>query len=99
MRVRSASPEAAQTPSPRQPAPDGVFLCYRREQDSWPAGRPADALLARFGDEKVFIDVDRIRIGNWREQIGDALAASAVIIVLIGPRWLDALKEPIRQAR
>lgn len=72
--------------------PDGIFICYRREDSRWPAGRLADALRERFGEDRVFMDSDRIRVGNWREQIDEALDASAAVIVLIGPHWADELE-------
>ena len=80
----------------------GVFLCYRREESRWQAGRLADALVDRFGDRAVFIDVDRVRIGNWRKQIDQSLADCAAVIVVIGPQWLaefeqrSASDDPVR---
>lgn len=71
----------------------GIFLCYRREDSRWQAGRLADALADRFGDKAVFMDVDRLRIGNWRKQIDQSLADCAAVIVVIGPQWLAALEQ------
>ncbi len=68
-------------------------MCYRRERDWALAGRLADTLSARFGADRVFIDVDRVRIGNWRAQVDKALDASAVLIVVISPSWLEELKK------
>ncbi len=75
------------------PRADGIFVCYRRERDWALAGRLADTLSARFGADRVFIDVDRVRIGNWRAQVDKALDASAVLIVVISPSWLEELKK------
>lgn len=65
----------------------GIFVCYRREDSRWQAGRLADALAQRFGESAVFMDVDRVRIGNWRKQIDESLAECAAVIVVIGPLW------------
>ena len=71
----------------------GIFLCYRREDSRWQAGRLADALCRRFGDRAVFMDVDGIRIGNWRKQTDQSLADCAAVLVVIGPQWLAALEQ------
>jgi hypothetical protein len=71
----------------------GIFLCYRREDSRWQAGRLADALASRFGDRAVFMDVDHLRIGNWRKQIDQSLADCAAVIVVIGPQWQAGLKQ------
>ena len=71
----------------------GIFLCYRREDSRWQAGRLADALADRYGDKAVFMDVDRLRIGNWRKQIDQSLADCAAVIVVIGPQWLAELEQ------
>ncbi|HKP90964.1 MAG TPA: TIR domain-containing protein [Thermoleophilaceae bacterium] len=72
----------------------GIFICYRRELDRHPAGRLADELSARFGRERVFIDVDRLRLGNWRRQIDEALEGAAVVLVVIGRGWIDEFERP-----
>lgn len=69
----------------------GIFICYRREDTSWPARALAEALRDRFGKESVFMDVDSVRVGNWRTQINDSLDASAVVVVLIGESWMEEL--------
>lgn len=82
--------------------PNGVFVCYRREDSRWQAGRLADALVQRFGESAVFMDVDRVRIGNWRKQIDESLAECAAVIVVIGPLWhaeldsREAIKDLVR---
>jgi hypothetical protein len=74
-------------------APSSIFLCYRRDDTRWAAGRLADALRDRFGADSVFVDVDQAHVGNWREQVNKALAESAVVVVLIGPSWLRQIKK------
>lgn len=68
--------------------PDHVFISYRRDDAAGYARAVYDALAQRFGDERVFIDVDDIDAGQrFGEVIVQALAASRVLLVLIGPRW------------
>src|SRR3984885_3135419 len=75
---------------------NGIFVCYRHKDSSWQAQMLAESLRTRFGRERVFMDVDRVKMGNWRNQINDALATSAVIVVLIGPEWIDELNDRLQ---
>jgi TIR domain/Helix-turn-helix domain len=69
--------------------PPGVFLSYRRADDPAFAGRLADRLVAAFGAERVFFDVDTIGLGrDFVEQLDVALASCAVLVAVIGPRWV-----------
>ena len=45
------------TPESTVRAPSSIFLCYRRDDSRWAAGRLADALRDRFGPDSVFVDV------------------------------------------
>jgi hypothetical protein len=74
-------------------ARSNIFLCYRRDDSRWAAGRLADALRDRFGADSVFVDVDRARVGNWRQRVDQALAESAAVVVLIGSSWLREIKK------
>ena len=68
-----------------------VFVNYRREDTSPTAGRLYDRLVDHFGRTRVFMDVYAIRPGdNWVSTIEDAVAASAVMLVLIGSLWAKA---------
>ena len=68
--------------------PGDIFVCYRRETTSNAAGRIADRLIARFGEEQVFVDVDAIQPGvDWVDVIEKAVAACRVLLVVIGPTW------------
>jgi hypothetical protein len=68
-----------------------VFISYRR-QDSAGYARPLhDALVPLFGKEGVFLDLDNISPGeDFTNSVRDAIAASDVMLVLIGPQWLSA---------
>ncbi|MBR0567177.1 toll/interleukin-1 receptor domain-containing protein [Azoarcus sp. L1K30] len=68
---------------------DGIFISYRREDSSGYAGRLYDRLAARFGRERVFMDVEGIDPGtDFVDAIDAAVASCTVLIVLIGPKWL-----------
>jgi hypothetical protein len=67
----------------------GVFICYRRDDSAGYAGRLYDALARRFGKDQVFMDVDNIPWGrDFVTTVQETLDASAVVLVLIGRRWL-----------
>jgi TIR domain-containing protein len=67
----------------------GVFISYRRRDTDGHAGRLAEDLRERFGEEHVFIDVDSIGGGvDFEQRIEHALDESDVAFVLIGDEWL-----------
>lgn len=67
---------------------DAVFISYRRADAAGWAGRIHDRLAARLGDDRVFVDVTSLRPGiDFAVAIDDALARSAVVVVVIGPEW------------
>jgi hypothetical protein len=66
-----------------------IAISYRRSDSSAITGRIFDRLVARYGKESVFMDVDNIPIGtDFRSHIRAVLLESEVLIVVIGPRWL-----------
>ena len=72
----------------------GVFLSYRRADSAGHAGRIFDRLAARLGHERVFMDVDGIEPGaDFVDRIEQTLARARVVLVVIGPGWLDASLE------
>jgi hypothetical protein len=47
-----------------------------------------DALITRFGDDRVFMDIDRIEPGlDFTEVIDEAVTSCDALIALVGPRW------------
>jgi len=69
----------------------GIFISYRRDDAAGHAGRLFDGLKERFGAERVFMDVSDLRPGeDFVAALDRALAASGVVLAVIGPRWLDA---------
>ena len=76
----------------------GVFLSYRREDSAGFAGRLADGLEAEFGAGAVFRDVDDIRPGeDFQTAIDNHLRTVDAVLVMIGPRWLDARSQAGRR--
>ena len=68
-----------------------VFICYRREDAGYPAGWLFDQLAARLGADRVFKDVDSIEPGDdFEEVITGAVQSCAVLLAVIGSRWLAA---------
>jgi hypothetical protein len=74
-----------------RPDPARVFICYRREDSGYPAGWLSDLLAARLGGDRVFKDVDSIEPGDdFIEVITGAVRSCAVLLAVIGSRWLVA---------
>ena len=80
---------SSNTPSDSTPSrAECIFVSYRREDAAAQAGRIADRLIARFGLERVFVDIDSIEPGeDFLDAVERSLKASAVMAVVIGPRW------------
>jgi TIR domain len=71
-----------------------VFLCYRRDDSAGYAGRIEDRLVREFGQNLLFIDVDAIPLGvDFIKVLHEEVAKCAVLVAVIGNRWLDASDE------
>lgn len=69
---------------------EGIFLSYRRDDTRHVAGRLAGDLAERFGHGSIFRDVESIDGGEeFPVKLDRALASCAMMLVLIGPKWLD----------
>jgi hypothetical protein len=67
-----------------------ILVNYRRDDSAAYAGRLADRLRERFGDDNVFVDIDTIRPGDdYVEKIEQSIAACDVVVVIIGRSWLS----------
>jgi hypothetical protein len=65
-----------------------IFINYRREDSSAYAGRLYDALLAHFGRDKIFIDIDAIGPGeDFRQVIQRTCASCEILLAVIGRSW------------
>jgi TIR domain len=70
-----------------------IFISYRREDSSGHAGRLFDSLSARFGQERIFMDIDSIGPGaDFEQVIESTLESSKVVLVVIGREW-TAIKD------
>jgi TIR domain/WD domain, G-beta repeat len=68
-----------------------VFISYRRQDASHLAGRLYDRLVARFGSDQVFMDVDNLPPGaDFNKVITETVSQCSVLLAVIGPHWLDA---------
>jgi hypothetical protein len=68
-----------------------IFISYRRGDTLFKADRIAERLGQQF---TVFRDLDAISPGDdWERWIETELASCAVLLVLIGPRWVEALRD------
>ena len=66
-----------------------MFVNYRRTDTGWAANMVADALRRRLGPSaEVFLDNRSIALGeSFAHVLEEGLRRSAVLVVLIGPRW------------
>jgi penicillin-binding protein 1A len=72
-------------------AREAIFIGYRRDDTADVAGRIYDSLARRFGRNRVFKDVDSLHPGaDFAEHIQQILPRCRVMLVLIGPNWLDS---------
>jgi Domain of unknown function (DUF4189)/TIR domain len=68
-----------------------IIVSYRRSDAAAMSGRIFDRLIARYGKDAVFMDVDNIPFGiDFRQHISDALQEIDILVVVIGPRWIGA---------
>jgi|KBSSwiStaDraftv2_1062776.scaffolds.fasta_scaffold279391_1 hypothetical protein len=66
-----------------------VFVSYRRADSPQAVGRIYDKLVACYGADSVFKDVDSIPAGSdFRHVLEDSLATCDVLVAIIGGRWL-----------
>jgi formylglycine-generating enzyme required for sulfatase activity len=67
-----------------------IFISYRRIDSAGYAGRIYDRLVANFGEEAIFMDVDTIEGGtDFVKVLEDAVQSCDVLIALIGRQWLS----------
>lgn len=75
-----------------------IFVNYRRDDDKNFAARVHKHLCDEFGTDNVFLDVDQLKPGErFDEVLTTALASTKVLLVLIGPRWMELLRAKMNQ--
>lgn len=73
---------------------ENIFISYRRDDTSAYAGRICDHLNALIGSHRVFMDLEDIHPGqNFARAIDQTLARSTTVLVIVGPRWVEILRE------
>jgi ABC-type branched-subunit amino acid transport system substrate-binding protein len=71
-----------------------IFINYRRNDSTGAAGRLHDRLAQTFGRNGLFMDVDHVPAGvDFVAYLNSQVAACDVMLVIIGPSWLDAKDE------
>jgi C-terminal peptidase prc len=82
-----------------------IAISYRRGDSGVIAGRIFDRLVANYGRDAIFRDIDSIPAGvDFRVHINKVLSQADVILALVGPRWigprrgsrLDDEADPVR---
>lgn len=68
-----------------------IFLSYRRKDAADATSRIRERLVAQFGRDAVFFDVDSIPLGvNFRAHIVSTLAQCRACLAVVGPGWVNA---------
>lgn len=78
-------------------SPPAFFISYRRSQNTWQARDIQRELARRYGDASVFMDTSSLEYGQaFPDQIATAIRGCSVMLVLIGPHWLDPIGDSRR---
>ncbi len=81
----------AKKPHPAAEAFGRIFVSYRRSDSADVSGRIYDRLIARFGKNLVFKDVDSIPLGiDFKEYLDRKVSECDVLLAIIGDHWIDA---------
>ncbi|MFL5070660.1 MAG: TIR domain-containing protein [Xanthobacteraceae bacterium] len=66
-----------------------IAVSYRREDSGPVTGRIFDRLVARYGKQSVFRDIENIPAGaDFRHHIDDVLRNTNTLIVVLGRKWV-----------
>jgi CHASE2 domain-containing sensor protein len=66
-----------------------IFVSYRREDSPASARLIYERFAKWFGDGSVFMDVEKIALGdNWRDVLSQRVARCDTMLAVIGPHWL-----------
>lgn len=75
-----------------------IFICYRRGDSGGYARALYERLSAHFGDEQIFMDLDKIEPGeDFVQVIEGAVGSCEVLLALIGRSWLTSQDEAGRR--
>jgi hypothetical protein len=74
------------------PAPNSVFVSYRRSDSNDVTGRIYDRLSEHFGRDVVFKDVHSIPLGvDFRDHLRHQVGQCQVLVAVIGPTWVSVV--------
>ena len=77
-----------------------VAISYRRTDSDAITGRIFDRLVARYGSESVFRDIDNMPAGvDFRHHIDKIVSQSDVVLAIVGPRWVGSSKSGAETGR
>lgn len=85
------------TEEPPRTQAQKVFICYRREETAAYAGRIYDAMVAHFGEENVFMDVDLAPGVDFEERITEVVSGCVALLIVMGPNWANASEDGRRR--
>jgi hypothetical protein len=75
-----------------------VAISYRRTDSDAITGRIFDRLVARYGSESVFRDIDNMPAGvDFRHHINKIVSQSDVVLAIVGPRWVGSSRSGQRR--
>jgi hypothetical protein len=76
---------------------DGIFISYRRADVAFHADWLHSHLVRSFGAARVLRDLDSIALGaDYPHAIDRALESCSHLVAVIGPRWVDLMREGVR---
>ncbi len=65
-----------------------ISISYRRKDSDAITGRIFDRLVAHYGADAVFRDIDNIPPGyDFRKYISSALESTDILLAIVGPQW------------
>jgi formylglycine-generating enzyme required for sulfatase activity len=66
-----------------------IFISYRRADSKYVVDRIRDRLIAAYGEDAVFRDIESIPLGlNFSDVLDEATSTCNVMLVVIGPQWV-----------
>jgi TIR domain len=74
-----------------------VFICYRREETAPYAGRLYDAMVSRFGEGNVFMDVDLAPGVDFERRITEVVSGCVALLIVMGPNWAETSEDGRRR--
>jgi hypothetical protein len=75
-----------------------IFLSYRQDDDRGTVNLLYNHLVPAFGKDAIFLDYMTIPHGaNFQKDIDNTMSQCVVVLVVIGPRWLEIRNETGRR--